>query len=426
MLEKIGTVGSPMNEFVLKADYLLPEPGKIVHNGAVVVNGDLIVYTGKFNDLNEDQKQRAVDFGKSVIMPGLINAHTHLELTNLKGLEVVDNSLISWIKELLKSKISWKEQDYTTSVRNGITESLQSGTTTVADITSSGFSTNILRKSTVRNVVFSEVIEFAPSKSTEALSKVKDKLEDIICNDLFKVGISPHAPYTVSFELFKECSQINDLPLCTHIAETTEEVAFLEHGKGPFIDFLRKFGMLKDSWSAPGLSPIAYLAKSGILNVCPLLVHCNYISDDDIVLIKSAGSCVVYCPRSHSFFGHKDHRFQKLLKTGVNVALGTDSLASNDSLSILDEMKFIYKNISNIPPETIFAMGTINGAHALGLAGKVGVLKKDYYADISIINIPHDFERDVYRELFSNESNNIFTMVNGVVCYDEGSEIRRF
>ena len=275
-----------MNESVFKAEYLLPEPGKVICNGAVVVNGDRIGYAGKFNDLNEERKARAVDFGNAVIIPGLINAHTHLELSDLKGLEVADNNLLSWIKELLRSKMGWKEKDYNASIRNGITESLRTGTTTVADITNSGFSMDILHDSAVRNVVFFEVIDFAPSKAAEAIDSVKNRLSNIISNDLFQVGISPHAPYTVSFELYKECSKINNIPLCTHIAETAEELSFLKYGKGPFIDFLNKFGMLNGGWAAPGLSPIEYLNKSGILDVSPLLVHCNYISDDDIQIIQ--------------------------------------------------------------------------------------------------------------------------------------------
>ncbi len=415
-----------MNESVFKAEYIFPKPGKVIRKGAVVVNGNRIGYAGNFSDLSEDQKARAVDFGNAVIIPGLINAHAHLELSDLKGLEVANNNLISWIKELLQSKMGWEEKDYNASIHNGITESLRTGTTTIADITNSGFSMDILHDSAVRSVAFSEVIDFEPSKAKETINSVKNRLRNIISNDLSQVGISPHAPYTVSLELYKECSKINDLPLCTHIAETAEELSFLKYGKGPFIDFLSKFGMLKDGWTATGLSPIEYLNKSGILDVRPLLVHCNYISADDIELIKRAGSSVVFCPRSHRFFGHNNHRFQELLKAGVNVALGTDSLASNDTLSILDEMRFIYKNILDVEPKTIFSMGTSNGAKALGLEGKVGMLEKDYYADISIVNLPNDFEGNVYNGLLSNESDNLFTMVNGIVCFDGGSKVQRF
>ena len=169
---------------------------------------------------------------------------------------------------------------------------------------------------------------------------------------------------------------------------------------------------------------MSILKARGMLKKQPLLVHCNYISDKDIALIQRADASAVYCPRSHNFFGHKDHPFKKLMHKGVNVAIGTDSLASNDSLSVLDEMKFVYNNVKNILPETIIAMGTINGANALRLGDKIGELAEGRYADISIIELPKitlqtGNNSNVYKGVLNADSENIFTMVSGVTCYDK-------
>lgn len=426
MWETTGTVGCPMTEIILKARYVLASPDKVIDNGAVVINGDRINSTASFEALNEDQKSEVIDFGNAAILPGLVNAHVHLELTNLHGLIIADKSLISWIERLIRAKSGWKKPDYISAIENGIQQSLESGTTTVADITNSGYSIDVLRNSSIRKLVFAEIISFDSSKAASSIEMAMARFKDINQDALSGYGISPHAPYTVSFELYKECARIANLPLCTHIAETLEEIDFLTKGNGPFVDLLKKFRMLRDSWKPHGLRPVKYLEETGILRNSPLLIHCNYISDDEISLIQRVGSNVVFCPRSHRYFGHhhKDHPFRKLLDKGINVAIGTDSLASNDSLSMLDEMKFIYNNVPDISPDTIVSMGTTNGASALFPGGKIGRIAAGYYADIAIIGLPAGHVGDVYAGLLSNGSENIFTMVDGIVCYDKYNHVR--
>ncbi|MGR3220437.1 MAG: amidohydrolase family protein [Candidatus Anammoxibacter sp.] len=419
-----GTTGCPLTEIILKAAYVIPESGKVIVNGVVVINGDKIKQVSTIDSLNRNRKTEVIDFGNAVILPGLVNAHTHLELTNLHGINVPDNKLISWIRQLIRAKMRWKEPEFVSSIENGVQQSLASGTTTVADITNSGYSIGVLHDNRIRKLVFVEAISFDPSKAVSVIETVKEQFHGFNQDDLFRYGISPHAPYTASFELYKECARIPDLPLCTHIAETQEEVAFLTEGNGPFVDFLSQFRMMYDGWKPPGSSPVEYLESSGILKRQPLLVHCNYISDNDVSLIQRSDAGVVYCPRSHSFFGHKDHPFEKLMDKGINVAIGTDSLASNDSLSVLDEMKFVYNNTPNILPETVIAMGTINGAKALNLGDKIGKLTEGRYADVSVIGLPEialsgENDSNAYKLLLSSDSCNIFTMVSGVTCYDK-------
>ncbi len=174
-----------------------------------------------------------------------------------------------------------------------------------------------------------------------------------------------------------------------------------------------------DNWSHPGLRPVAYLHNMGILKDNWLLVHCNYITEEEMEDIRISGSSVVFCPRSHKFLGHQNHPFRKFMECGINVALGTDSLASNESLSILDEMKFLYENHKDVRPQDILYMGTAAGAVALRMENKVGKLEPGFEADITAIKLPEEKASNVYDGLLSKDSECIFTVVSGSVCYDK-------
>ncbi|MEK7241692.1 MAG: amidohydrolase family protein, partial [Planctomycetota bacterium] len=244
-------------------------------------------------------------------------------------------------------------------------------------------------------------------------------LSDFPRDGLGTLGLSPHAPYTACAKLYQGCtlfSKGQDLLLSTHICETKEELEFLKEGTGSFAIMLRAYGMLED-WNPPGLHPLAYLKKIGALARPWLLVHCNYLSEEDIYIIKESGSSVVYCPRSHHFFGHEVHPFLRLLKEGVNVALGTDSLASNQSMSILDEMRFLHENYPGLDPVEIFSMATEGGAKALRLGENIGRLMHGMEADLTVIELSSG-EGTVYERMLSPEARVILTMVAGRVCYD--------
>lgn len=422
MLAKTGTNGCLMSKLILKARYIFSSQNNIIENGGLVVNGLMIDSVDAFSNLKIENSSKVIDFGNSIILPGFVNAHTHLELTNMPDLNIQDKKLTSWIMELVKTRLKWKEEDFVASVENGVRQCVETGTTTVADITNGGYSFEVLKNSRIRKIVYTEIINFDPAKATDLISDAEDKLDKVNQDSLMCKGVSPHAPYTVSYDLYKACSRLaklKNIPLCTHIAETEDEVEFLSKGKGVLIDFLKDFRMLPDNWKAPGLTPVKYLKGCGILENRPLLVHCNYLSDDEIQIIRQTGSNVVFCPRSHRFFNHKNHPFKQLIDNGVPVALGTDSLASNYSLSMLDEIKFVYKNYDDIDPELILTMATINGAVALGLKDKTGKLSDGFSADIAVVRLEDEDKDNVLGEIFNDNTENVFTMVDGVVCFDK-------
>lgn len=408
-------------QFGFRAKYLLTSPSTIIENGAVVIRNNKIDFAGSFSDISRNQLKSIADLGNSAIVPGLINAHAHLELTHLDGKIDFTGSFADWIRKIIEAKKTWTEQECSLSVRAGIKKCIEAGTTTIADVTRNGFSLKELQKSKLRKIVFYEVINFNPSQAETVVRDFKTRMNGMKGVPLLETGIFPHSPYTASKELYTQCSTVSDelkMLISTHISETDEEIDFLTKGAGNLADLLNDLNMLKE-WVAPGLRPIAYLENLGILKSNVLLAHCNFVSHEELMMIKRAKAPVVFCPKSHRYFQHKNHPFRELLDHNINTALGTDSLASNDSLSILDEMKHLYNEESDMEPQDIFSMGTVGGASALGLRERIGRLEPGFEADITVIQLPEADNEDFYEKLFSQESHCILSLVSGSLCFDK-------
>lgn len=405
---------------IIKAKYLVPYPETCIENGAVAIKGSKICRVGAFEEIKRLERfEKIIDLGNSVLLPGLINTHTHLDLTHLHNRIKPTQNFTHWVFQLVGARIRWKDEDYLSSIKTGIQLCIESGTTTVADISHTGHSFSVLKNCPLRKVVYREVIGLNPDHAADILKKTQSELSGVREDALLRIGLSPHAPYSTSKELYQATARHScktGMPVCTHIAETHDEIEFLTKGTGNFPILLKKLRAMADGWQAPGLTPIHYLDKMAFLNTAPVLIHCNYVTDEEISIIKSCNSSVAFCPRSHNFFGHTHHPVQKFLDAGVNVGLGTDSLASNDTLSLLDEMKYLFHHYS-LSPKTILSLATINGAKALGLESVTGQIKEGFEADLCGVRLPDCRAENVYNCLFNIESKNIFTMVAGVICY---------
>ncbi|MCF6159313.1 MAG: hypothetical protein E3K32_12275 [wastewater metagenome] len=405
---------------IIKAKYLIPDAEGCIENGAVAVDGTKIRHVGTFHEIKKRiYCDNVIDLGNAAILPGLINIHTHLDLTNLHNRIKPTGNFTHWVFQIVGARVRWKDDDYVSSLEKGIRLCIQSGITTVADIANTKHSFSILKKSPLRKVIYKEVIGLNPDHAKDVMKKACLELSGILRDDLLTVGLSPHAPYSVSKELYQSVAQFayeNTMPVCTHVAETQDEAEFLVKGTGSFPPMLRQLRALSDTWHPPGLTPVQYMNETGILATKPILIHCNYITDEEISLIQSSGARVAFCPKSHHFFRHIHHPVRKLLNAGVTVGLGTDSLASNDTLSILDEMKFLFQHYA-ILPKTLLSMATVQGAKALGLESRVGQIREGFEADLCSIRLPENHTGDIYCQLFDRDSKNIFTMVAGRICY---------
>jgi len=412
-----------MLKSVHRARYVLAEPDLLLSNAAVHVSSPgRISRVEPWHDPPAIPEIEVSDWGSAVILPGLINAHTHLELTDLHGQLTRFSSFTDWISQLIDRRRLWTKEQFLSSAREGAQLALSSGTTLVGDITGSGFALEAARGQDLRRVVFQESVGLSPANIEEALAKL-ELLDEAPSNHLLLRGVSPHAPYSAAPDLYRrmaELSRHREILLATHIAETKSEIQFLQSGTGEFSEFLSKLGILPESWKPPQLSPIAYLDSLGVLGQLCLLIHCNYLDQDSINRILNSRSSVVYCPRSHDFFGHDEHPARQLLDSGINLALGTDSLASNYSLSMLDEMRYLFKKRKDIKSEEILRAATLNGASALGFGGVLGRLRRGYWADLTVLEIPANIgPRQLLSNILEGAGECIATIVQGKVAWSK-------
>jgi cytosine/adenosine deaminase-related metal-dependent hydrolase len=362
-----------------------------------------------------------IDWGSALILPGLVNAHTHLELTRLHGQLTNFTSFTDWVSQLIRIRQPWTREEYVQSTRQGAKMALAAGTTLVGDVSASGASWEALKLEKLRKVVFEEVRSPVPELAAEKILELEQQLDSIRTDELLSIGISPHAPYSVSEELYLAAYALarrRGLLLALHVAETEGEVEFLLTGTGEFEKFLMAKGVLVANWKPPGLAPITYFEKLKILHQPALLIHCNYLDKNSMAIILRSRSSVVYCPRSHAFFGHKKHPVRELMDLGVNVALGTDSLASNDSLSILDEMRFLFEKRRDLRTDEIFRMATLNGAAALGFQGFLGRLRRGHWADLTIVDLPNDpGPKNLTTQILEGAGEIVATVVRGEIAW---------
>lgn len=336
--------------------------------GAVALRGGRVVAAGAEPDVLREVGRggERVEVGRDwLLLPGLVNAHTHLDLTGV-GYRPYGGDFIGWIKMVMEER---RKPDYDPSaaVSAGATQSQAFGVLTVGDISAAEQSTKALRASTLRGVSFIEMFGHSSEESTSWNEKLKQLKPEAWQDKRVKCGLQPHAPYSANSDLYLMASMRAErygLPMCTHVSETSEEVEFVERGTGPFrglLESLGKWGKEAASDYGQGFSPVKWLGR-GLL-----LIHCNYVTDsdlDDWMAYEHAYPGVAYCPRASEYFGHKNHRYRDMIEAGVNVCLGTDSIICHGTLSILDEMRLLYQR-DRTDPQLLLKMATVNGMRGL-------------------------------------------------------------
>jgi cytosine/adenosine deaminase-related metal-dependent hydrolase len=407
---------------VHRAKYVLAEADLLLQNAAVHVSDPgRISRVEPWVSAPPSLETRVIDWGSAVILPGLVNAHCHLELTDLRGRIVRFRSFPDWLSQLVRLRGEWTDNEYRESVTHGIQLTLRSGTTLIGDISASGLSWELLRQSPLRKVVFEEVLGLSESAVPAHAVRLQELFQDLPEDRLALRGVSPHAPYTVSPGLCRMVTAMareRSLPVAIHLAETRAEREFLQDGSGELRDFLSGLGALPDGWQPPHLEPTAFLESLNVLSTTPVLVHCNYLEEPAIARILASRASVVYCPRSHVYFGHDTHPVRQLLDAGVNVALGTDSLASNESLSVLDEMRLLHDRRGDLKAEEVFRMATLNGAAALHFGGVIGRLRRGYWADMTVLELPATAcGRNLPRRILEGAGECIATIVGGKIAW---------
>ncbi len=420
---------------LLFADHVLPISSEPIRDGAVAIDGDVITAVGTRREIAErfpDSESR--DFGNAAIIPGLVNCHSHLEITSMRGaLDDVEHDFRSWLLKLNGLRAALTDDDIRTAAISGAREAAAAGVTCMGDIGRFGVAgVEALKEVGLRGIVFQET-EFSPDNRTadEDFVKLAAKFESLHASatDLVRVGLSPHSPYTVSsrlFELIAEYAIINRLPLTIHAAESDQELELLQHGTGFFTDVYEKFDV---EWSSPHCTPIAYLERLGVLSARPLLTHCTKSTDEDIQRISSYGATIAHCPKSNAKFGHGFAPFEQFLDAGIAVGLGSDSVASNNLCDILEESRFASLAARNregssrfIAADEVLKTATLGGAKALGLDALVGSLEPGKQADIAVFSLGNRAQQPVNNIhaalVFSSSAcDNLLTIVSGTEIY---------
>lgn len=372
---------------ILRGRWLLRPGFPAVENAALVVRHGKISEAGRWPEIaRRAADQQATDLGDVVLTPGFVNAHAHLELSDLRGRFPRPRRFTDWLRSLVGEMRRRGPEVLSEAVRSGAAESLAAGVTTVADITYRGAASAELAASPLRSTTFVEVYGHAASQVAKRLASALAAAEGLPASKRFRVGLSPHAPYSAGVKAYVAAVREADRrgwPLATHLHETREEIDLYRCGRGGLRRWLPlRLILWRGGFRPPGTSPIKALAAAGFFHRPVLVAHCNYLDDEEIEILRRSGSTVAYCPRSHDYFGHADHPYPRLLAAGLSVALGTDSLASSPSLSILDEMRFLHARDPALPPESLLAMATAAGADALGLSGCAGRLAIGEEADM--------------------------------------------
>jgi cytosine/adenosine deaminase-related metal-dependent hydrolase len=400
---------------LLRARIVVPVSAPPIDDGAVIVAGERIEAVGRFADLR-DSDHNITDLGDCILLPGLINAHCHLDYTDMAGKLLPARNFSDWIKAIVALKAEWSYTEFADSWLKGAQMLLRSGTTTVVDIeTVPELLPDVTTSTPLRVLSCLELLSVRNRLSArQMVDAAVEKLQSL---PAASAGLSPHAPYSTSPELLSAAANAareRGWLLTAHIAESADEFEMFVHVRGAMFDWLKS---QRDMSDCGGISPIAHLARRGVLSPNFLAVHVNYLAAGDVELLARSGASVAHCPRSHAYFQHRDFPFEELNRAGINICLGTDSMAtmgkSSDeplSLNLISEMRSLANTFPALTPKQILEMATVNAAKALGRAADLGRIAAGAYADL--IALPRN-SNDPFTTILAHRGDVAASMVHG-------------
>ena len=379
------------------ARWIVPITAPPIRDGTLIEDRGRITYVGPRSSAPEGPDR---ELGDVLVLPGLVNAHAHLDLSVMRGF-LEDLPFGDWIRTLTRSKRHvLDESALLDAARLSIVEGLRAGITTFGDTSESGVALRAMGELGVRGISFQEVFGPDPAECERAMQGLRDKLARLREHETARTraGVSPHAPYSVSDALFAAAARLainESLPMAIHIAESADEMRYVSEGKGDFADSQRDRGFALEPRAR---TPIAMLDRVGALRARPLLIHAVRVDASDLAMIASAECPVAHCPAANAKLGHGIAPVVDMRRAGITVALGSDSVASNNRMDMLEEARLavLFQRARACEPACLGAtealeMATVNGARALGLQHEVGSLEPGKSADFAAfaLDAPH-------------------------------------
>ena len=383
---------------VYAAKHLLPVASAPVPNGAIAVHDGRIVAVGRRKDVVKAHPGAEVrDLGDAVIVPGLINAHTHIELSFMNGDPPAGGTFMTWLADLVAKRAQVDPGVAAQAAAAAVLTMVQRGTVAVGDIANGTWSAPIVARSGLHGLAFHELFGFRAADAESILDLAAQRLEAIDSDPDVKGArerittvLTPHAAHTTSHPLLKALggrAVASSEVLSIHVAESDEETQLLRDGSGPFKDFLIERGAWDPSFKAPGLSPVEYLDRLGVLTPRTLAVHCIHIDNQDLSRLQARGVTVVTCPRSNQRLGVGKAPIPKLMASGIPVAIGTDSLASSPDVDVFTEVAHLRQDHPGLSPAAALRIATLNGARALLLDKEFGSIEPGKSAALTVVGL---------------------------------------
>jgi aminodeoxyfutalosine deaminase len=406
---------------ILRARTILPVSQPPIENGAVVISGNHIRTAGAWADLRSTTGEKVVDLGEVILLPGLVNAHCHLDYTDMAGALPPPKNFTDWIPLITAAKSEWSYSEYAHSWLHGAHMLLRTGTTTVADIEAMpDLLPEVWDATPLRVFSFLEMTGIRSRRDPEDILREAVEKMDSLAHARCSVSLSPHAPYSTLPKLLRLSARFarkNRQRITSHIAESEEEFEMFTRAQGRMYDWLKRNE--RDNSDCGLGSPVKHFARHKMLGENLIAAHVNLLAHGDARLLGRHHVHVVHCPRSHAYFRHPPFLRERLANAGVNICLGTDSLATTrktgrqtPELNMFEEMRQLAARDAKLSPTEILRMATTNGACALGLTGQVGEISKNASADL--ICVPFDGKiTDACEAVLAHTGNVSASMIDG-------------
>lgn len=375
---------------LLRAAWVCPVAAPPLRAGWVAVHDGRITAVGAGHDA--PPAARVEDLGDAVLLPGLVNAHTHLELSWLRGRVAPGADFLTWVGGLMRARTAPEQPgDPATEApcRDAIAEMRATGTVAVGDIANALISPALLAEAGMPGVVFHELIGFRVTDGARHVEQAQMRHAGQASSGV-RIALAPHAPFSVSRELFaaiRDAAAAVTPPLTSvHAGESPEEVALLTTGEGPWRERLVALNAWRDDWTPPGCGAGDYLCDLGVIRAGTLVVHGVQFTDGELARIAGTGATLVTCPRSNTWVGVGAPPIARFLASGVRLAVGTDSLASAPDLNLFAELAELRRLAPEAPARRLLAAATVGGAEALGLAADFGAIEAGRRAELVVVD----------------------------------------